>query len=310
MEEVNATVSEFIILGFSNLQGLESVVFLLLLLMYLLTILAHLVIILVTSCNRHLQTPMYFFLGNLSILDICYISVTIPKMLAAIAEGNKTITFSGCIVQLYLFVSLEGTEAILLAEMAYDRYVAICHPLRYTVFMTHRVCIQLGVFSWIGGSINAVVHTALTSRLPFCRSNKVNHFFCDIPPLLKLSCTSTWVNEIVLFAIGGVFVGLSPLIFILVSYMYIMGTILKMHSRDGRHKAFSTCASHLTVVTLFYGASMFTYVRPSSSYALDQDRVVSVLYSLLTPMLNPLIYSLRNKEIKGSLFRLFGKRCS
>ncbi|XP_078496640.1 olfactory receptor 5V1-like [Lissotriton helveticus] len=308
MEEkgkINSSIANFFIVGFSNLQGLQSVVFLLLLVIYLSTLAANLVIILATNCSHQLQTPMYFFLGNLSFLDICYISVTVPKMMVGVI-GEKTITFFGCVFQLYFFVSLEGTEAILLAAMAYDRYMAICQPLRYTTVMTQRVCIQLGAISWMGGSLNAIIHTALTFQLTFCRSNRVNHFFCDIPPLLKLSCTSTWVNEIVLFVVGGVFVALSPLIFILVSYIYIMTAILKMHSRAGRRKAFSTCASHLTVVILFYGASLFTYVRPSSSYALDQDRMVSVLYSLLTPMLNPIIYSLRNKEIKCALRKAFG----
>ncbi|XP_069098275.1 olfactory receptor 5V1-like [Pleurodeles waltl] len=305
--EMNSSVAEFFIIGFSNLQGLQGLVFLLLLVIYVSTVAANLAIILASNCSHQLQTPMYFFLGNLSFLDICYISVTVPKMMVGII-GEKTITFFGCVFQLYFFVSLEGTEAILLAAMAYDRYMAICNPLRYTTFMTQRVCLQLGAISWTGGSLNAMIHTALTFHLTFCRSNRVNHFFCDIPPLLNLSCTSTWVNEIVLFVVGGVFVGLSPLIFILVSYMYIMTAILKMHSRGGRHKVFSTCASHLTVVILFYGASLFTYVRPSSSYSLDQDRMVSVLYSLLTPLLNPIIYSLRNKDIKCALRKVFGKR--
>nr|XP_033779128.1 olfactory receptor 5V1-like [Geotrypetes seraphini] len=296
---------EFVFLGYSNLQNIRSIVFVTLLLTYTMTLMGNITIIIVTWFDIRFHTPMYFFLWNLSFLDICYPSVTIPKVLKNLLSTRKTISFPGCITQLYFFISMEGIEAFLLTAMAYDRYVAICNPLRYMVIMSKRFCSLMAVCSWLSGFLNSLVHTLLIFQLPFCRSNGIHHFFCDIPPLLQLSCVDTYINEILVFTVGGIFVGLGPFLSILLSYFYIITTILKMNSAEGRRKAFSTCVSHLTVVTLFYGTTIFMYVRPSSSYDLERDMVVSLMYSIVTPMFNPLIYSLRNKDVKRSLGKAF-----
>ncbi|XP_069488899.1 olfactory receptor 5V1-like [Ambystoma mexicanum] len=301
---VSFFVVEFLFVGFSDLEGWQMLVFFFLLFFYILALIGNLAIIGITTLDTHLNGPMYYLLRHLSVLDICYISVTVPKILDCLLSGQHTISFSGCMVQLSLFISLEGTEAFLLAAMAYDRFIAICYPLRYTLLMDRKVYLLLAACSWVCGFLNSLVHMILMARLPFCGSNGLQNFFCDIPPLLQLSCGDTHINELVLFTVGGTLVGLIPFLSILVSYIYIAATIVRMRSTPGKQKAFSTCASHLTVVTLFYGAALFTYVRPSSTYVLNRDRVVSVLYSIVTPMLNPLIYSMRSQEMKKALKRV------
>uniref|UniRef100_A0A8C3SJP7 Olfactory receptor n=1 Tax=Chelydra serpentina TaxID=8475 RepID=A0A8C3SJP7_CHESE len=289
------TITEFILLGFGDLPELQILLFLLFLVIYIVTMAGNILIVALV-----LRTPMYFFLGNLSFLDLCYTTTNVPQMLVHLLVERKRISYAGCIVQLYFFLAFVGTECILLAVMAYDRYVAICNPLHYLVIMRKTLCLQLAGASWASGFLNSVVHTYFTFRLPFCGANQINYFFCDIPPLLKLSCGDTSLNEIILLAVG-VFIGWTPFLCIVLSYVYIISTILKIRSTEGRLKAFSTCGSHLTIVLLYYGSSIFTYVRPISSYSLDNDRLISVLYSIVTPMLNPLIYTLRNKDVKGAL---------
>ncbi|CAO2636342.1 Olfactory receptor 5V1 [Lemmus lemmus] len=244
---------------------------------------------------------MYFFLRNLSCLDICYSSVTLPKVLINLLSRHRIISFLSCIAQLHFFHFLGSTEAILLAVMAFDRFVAICNPLRYTAIMNPQLCVLwLAASCWTGGFLNSVVHTVLTFHLPFCGNNQINYFFCDIPPLLMLSCGDTSINELALLSIG-IFIGWTPFLCIILSYLSIISNILRIQSSEGRHKAFSTCASHLLIVLLYYGSAIFTYVRPISSYSLEKDRLISVLYSVVTPMLNPVIYTLRNKDIKEAV---------
>ncbi|XP_054849308.1 olfactory receptor 5V1-like [Eublepharis macularius] len=302
---INETaLAEFLILGFSSLQDLQPLLFFIFLITYICTLAGNISIITIACMDPQLHTPMYFFLGNLSFLDICYTTTNVPQMLVHLLSEMKSITYAGCVIQLYFFLSFVGTECILLAAMAYDRFVAICHPLHYTVMMRKELCLQLAGASWASGFLNSALHTYFTFRLPFCGANGLNYFFCDIPPLLLLSCGDTTLNEIILLVIG-VFIGWTPFVCIVLSYVYIISTILKISSSEGRLKAFSTCASHLTIVLMYYGSSIFTYVRPISTYSLDKDRLISVLHSIVTPMLNPLIYTLRNKDIKGALKRIF-----
>lgn len=297
MEGENHTLSEFIILGFSDLNDVQFLFFTIFLMIYLCTLGGNIFIILVTLVDIQLYTPMYFFLRNLAFLDICYTTTNVPQMMVHLLSKKKSISYGGCVAQLFAFLFFVGVECLLLAAMAYDRYIAICKPLRYSVIMNKVLYSRLAASCWTGGFLNSVVHTVLTFRLPFCGNNKINYFFCDIPPLLILSCGDTSVNELALLSIG-VFIGWTPFLCIILSYLYIISTILRIRSSEGRQKAFSTCASHLIIVLLYYGSSIFTYVRPISAYSLEKDRLISVLYSVVTPMLNPIIYSLRNKDIK------------
>ncbi|XP_007532334.1 olfactory receptor 5V1-like [Erinaceus europaeus] len=301
MEGKNETaLTEFIILGFSNLNGFEFLLFTTFSFIYICTLGGNIFIILVTMADSHLHTPMYFFLGNLALLDICYTTTNVPQMMVHLLSEKKSISYGGCVAQLFAFIFFVGSECFLLAAMAYDRYIAICKPLRYSVIMNKALYMQLAASSWTGGFLNSVLHTVLTFHLPFCGNNQINYFFCDIPPLLILSCGDTFVNELALLLIG-VFIGWTPVLCIVLSYFYIISTILKIHSMEGRRKAFSTCASHLTIVLLYYGSAIFTYMRPISTYSLEKDRLISVLYSVVTPMLNPIIYTLRNKDIKEAV---------
>ncbi|XP_051852489.1 olfactory receptor 5V1-like [Antechinus flavipes] len=302
----NRTINEFIFLGFSNHPELQGLFFLIFLIVYLVTLLGNLLILTAIRINPVLHTPMYYFLSNLSFLDICYTSTTVPVMLVNFFREKKTITYEGCLSQLFFLVTCAGTEGILLATMAYDRFVAICYPLHYPVLMSRRVCAYLAAGSWLCGLGNSLIHTGLTVTLSVCSSNEISHFLCDIPLLLKLSCSDTSVNEVTLY-VASVTVGLSPCLFTAVSYILIISAILKIQSAQGRGKAFSTCASHLTVVVIFFGTAIFNYDRPSSGYSLDVDILVSVLFCIVTPMLNPIIYSLRNKEVKGAIRKLAGE---
>ncbi|XP_067406794.1 olfactory receptor 5AR1-like [Emydura macquarii macquarii] len=294
------TVTKFILLGFSIDPRLEVTFSVLFLVMYLLTLVGNLGMIMVIRLDSRLHTPMYFFLSHLSLMDLGYSSAVTPKMLVNSLSGRKDISWSGCVAQMYFCGLCVNTECYLLAVMAYDRYVAICNPLLYRVVMSWRVCVHLAAGSYIVATLTMSVHVSSVFTLHFCDSNVINHFFCDIPPLLKLSCSSTYINELVLFALATL-VGLITLLFILISYIYILCTILRIRSAKGRHKAFSTCASHLMAVTVYYGTLSFMYLRPSSSYSLDTDKVASVFYTAVSPMMNPLIYSLRNKEVKDAL---------
>ncbi|CAH2319818.1 olfactory receptor 5V1-like, partial [Pelobates cultripes] len=250
-----------------------------------------------------LNTPMYFYLANLSFLEVCYISTTVPKMLSVLLADHKSISFYECALQMYCFILLGGTECYMLAAMAYDRYNAICHPLLYSSIMNKRVCSQLIVGSWTIGAGNSLIHTVLTFTLSFCNENTINHFFCDIPPLMELACTDTWINELVLLVACGLVIVCSFLITAL-SYVHIISAVLNIHSVSGRKKTFSTCTSHLIVVCLFYGSAIFMYFRPKSSYMMDHDRLISAMYAVITPLMNPFIYSLRNVNVKGSVRKI------
>ncbi|XP_062972942.1 olfactory receptor 5AS1-like [Elgaria multicarinata webbii] len=303
MDEWNyTTVTEFILLGFTDHQDIKAILFVLFLAIYVATLVGNISIIILIGISPTLHNPMYFFLNNLAFLDLSYSSAITPKMLVNFLAERKTISFTGCIAQMYLFASFADAECLVLAAMAYDRYMAICNPLLYPVLMSHKVCICLVTGSYLTGSISSLVHTCLIFRLSFCGSNAINHFFCDIPPLLALSCSNTHTNEILLFTLCG-FIQTTTFLFILISYACILCTILRIPSAEGRHKAFSTCTSHLTAVVLYYSTLLFMYLRPSSSYALDTDKIISVFYTVVFPMVNPLIYCLRNKEVKEALKR-------
>ncbi|XP_053221532.1 olfactory receptor 1019-like [Podarcis raffonei] len=296
----HSVITAFIFRGFTDNPKMQLPLFMVFLLIYVITVIWNVGMIVLICVEPQLHNPMYFFLGNLSFVDLCYSSVIAPKMLADLLAESKSIAYNSCAIQLYLFGLFADVECFLLALMAYDRYVAICKPLHYSVLMSKRVCRQLMAVAYFMGIVDSMIHTCCTFRLPFCRSNAINHFFCDIPPLLALSCSDTYINEILIFTFLSFIIG-GSIGMILVSYIYILGTITKMHSTAGRQKAFSTCASHLTAVGLFHGTMLFMYFRPSSSYSLDQDKWASVFYTVVIPMLNPLIYSLRNKDVKDAL---------
>ncbi|XP_067391458.1 olfactory receptor 5V1-like [Emydura macquarii macquarii] len=305
--ENQTTPTEFILLGFSKLWGLRFLLSGVISIIYIFTLLGNILILLLSLMEPCLRTPMYFFLGNLSLLDVCQTTTTIPQMLQHLLSGRNNISYASCISQLYFFLLFVGAEGILLATMAYDRYVAISNPLRYTALMTRKLCSMLVAVSWLTGSLNAAVHTVLTIRLSFCGFNRLSYFYCDIPPLLALSCSDASLN-VTMTLVSSLFLGWGPSLCIILSYMHIVFRIVKMQSSRGRSKAFSTCASHLMVVLLYYGSCIFTYVRPLSSYSLNKDKLISLLYSLVTPMLNPIIYTLRNKDVKGAMRKVFGRK--
>nr|XP_003423056.1 olfactory receptor 1052-like [Loxodonta africana] len=295
-------VTEFILLGLTERLDLKVVLFMLFLLIYIISLVGNLGMLFLIQITSKLHTPMYHFLSCLSLVDACYSPVFAPKMLLNFFVEQETISYSACIVQYFLFASLITTEGFLLAAMAYDRYVAIVYPLIYTVTKTKIVCVVLVIGSCVGGLMNSLTHTIGLVKLSFCGPNVISDFFCDLPPLLKLSCSDTSMNELLLLIFSGVIVMITFLI-VIISYIFIVSSILRICSTAGRHKAFFTCASHLTAVTLFYGSISFSYIQPSSQYSLEQEKVVSVFYTLVIPMLNPLIYSLRNKEVKDAVKR-------
>ncbi|NXI70984.1 OR5V1 protein, partial [Anseranas semipalmata] len=303
MQRVNiSTVSEFILIGLSDALEVRFLLFLLFLIIYLATMVGNITVLVAIVADTHLHNPMYFFLGNLSLLDILCPTITVPKMLEVLLFENKVISFTGCMLQLFFLIDVVGTEIFLLAVMAYDRYVAICHPLQYMNIVSMKLCARLAIGTWVVGFFNSLLHTSLIFTLFFCDSNEVDQYYCDIPPVLALSCLPTYSRELVILTVAGV-LGSSAFVVTLISYMYILLAILCMNSAESRHKTFSTCSSHLTVVCLFYGTTICTYVRPSSTYSANHDRIVSMLYGILTPLLNPIIYSLRNKEVKCALGR-------
>ncbi|NWQ86155.1 OR6B1 protein, partial [Burhinus bistriatus] len=298
-----SAINEFILLGFSYGLHIQTLLYLVFLVTYMVTITENAIIIFVVIRNHHLQKPMYYFLGNLSFLEICYVSVTLPRLLFGFWSQNMTISFSSCMTQLYFFISLMCTECVLLAVMSYDRYLAVCHPLHYLTIMTHKLCFQLSILSWAGGFSISLVKVSFISRLTFCGSQVINHFFCDISPVLNLSCTDMSHAETVDFVLALVIL-LIPLLIIVFSYCCILSTILCMPSAQGRRKAFSTCTSHFTVVIIFFSATLFMYARPRRIHPFNLNKIVSVFYAVFTPALNPLIYCLRNKEVKEILRKI------
>ncbi|XP_001373429.3 olfactory receptor 10AG1-like [Monodelphis domestica] len=303
----NLTVMmEFILLGFSDLPNLRGFLFGIFLVTYLSILIGNSLIIIITKVDAGLQTPMYFFLGNFSFLEICYTSVTLPRMLTNLWTQKRNISFLACSIQLCFLLILGNSECFLLGVMAYDRYVAICKPLNYPLIMNQKMCFQLLVGSWITGIPVQIALTYQIFSLPFCGSNKLNHVFCDIPPLLKLACGDTSMNEFSVYA-DAVLFAMVPFLLIVGSYVKIITTILKLPSATGRHKAFSTCSSHLIVVGLFYGSGIIMYLRPKSSYSSGIDKVFSLFYTIVTPVFNPLIYSLRNKDVIAALRNLLTK---
>jgi olfactory receptor len=299
----HTTVTEFIILGLTEDATLSSVFFVVFLGIYATTVLGNTSIIMLIQRSPQLHTPMYLFLSHLAFVDIGYSTSVTPVMIVSFLRETTTIPVAGCIIQLGSDVVFGTAECFLLAAMAYDRYVAICSPLLYSNHMSPRVCIILLLISYLGGCLNASSFTSCLLSLTFCGPNKINHFFCDLPPLIKLSCTHIYIAEISPAISAGSII-IITLFTIIVSYVYILHSILKMCSTEGRHKAFSTCTSHLTAVTLFYGTVTFVYVIPKSSHSPNHIKVVSVFYTVIIPMLNPLIYSLRNKEVKEAMSKL------
>ncbi|XP_031794064.1 olfactory receptor 2A1/2A42-like [Sarcophilus harrisii] len=304
MESNKTTVTDFILLGFLVSPKMHLVLFGIFFLLYTFTLLGNGVILALIHLDSRLHTPMYFFLTQLAIVDISYASNTVPQMLANLLDPVKPITFAGCIMQTYLFLMFALIECILLVMMSYDRYVAICHPLRYTLIMSWRMCGSLTITSWVCGSLLALVHVLLLLRLPFCGPREINHFFCEILSVLKLACADIWLNKLVIF-VACVFILVVPLCLVLISYSHILGAILRIQSGEGRKKAFSTCSSHLCVVGLFFGSAIITYMTPNTKNSEEQQKILFLFYSFFNPTLNPLIYSLRNAEVKDALRRVF-----
>nr|XP_020007415.1 olfactory receptor 5A1-like [Castor canadensis] len=303
----SSSVTLFIFLGFADHPQLQVILFVTFLGIYLVTLAWNLALICLIRSDTCLHTPMYFFLSNLSFIDICYSSAVAPKMLVDFFQKWKTISFLGCAVQFFFFVGMGLTECLLLTAMAYDRYAAISSPLLYTTIMSQGFCTCLVAGAYVGGFLSALIQAISIFQLHFCGPNIINHFFCDLPPILALSCSNTFLSQVVNFFVV-VAVGGTSFLILLISYSYIVSAVLKIQSVEGRWKAFNTCASHLMMVTLLFGTALFMYLRPSSSYSLSRDKGVSVFYSLVIPMLNPLVYSLRNKEIKDALRKVMEKK--
>ncbi|XP_069888040.1 olfactory receptor 5W2-like [Dipodomys merriami] len=303
-----SSTTEFLLLGITNNPAMKVVLFATFLVLYLISFMANLGMITLIRMDSQLHTPMYIFLSHLSFSDLCYSSAVGPKMLVDLLTKSTSVPFAGCVLQFLIFCIFTDAECMLLAVMAFDRYKAISNPLLYAVDMSSKVRSQLLAAVYLVGITDALVHTTLTFRLCFCGSNEINHFFCDVPPLLLISCSDTRINELAIFTIFG-FIELSTISGVLISYCYIILSVIKIRSAEGRFKAFSTCTSHLTAVAIFQGTMLFMYFRPSSSYSLDQDKMTSLFYTLVIPMLNPLIYSLRNKDVKQALDKLKNKMC-
>ncbi|XP_031240636.1 olfactory receptor 5B3-like [Mastomys coucha] len=293
----NTEVTQFLLLGLTNDPGLQLPVFMIFLIIYTITLVGNLGMILLIALDSHLHTPMYIFLGNLSLVDFSYSSAVTPTVMTGLLIGDKVISYNGCAAQMFFFVAFATVENCLLASMAYDRYAAVCKPLHYATTMTTSVCVYLSIGSYTCGFLNASIHISNTFSLSFCRSNVVHHFFCDIPAVMVLSCSDRHVSELVLFYVVSINIFFAVLV-IWISYMFIFITIFKMHSSAGYRKAVSTCSSHFTAVSIFYGTGIFMYLQPSSSHTMDTDQIASVFYTMIIPMLNPLVYSMRNKEVK------------
>lgn len=301
-----SSVTEFILLGLTQQPELQLPLFFIFLGTYVVTMVGNIGLIILIGLNPHLHTPMYYFLFNLSFVDLCYSSVITPKMLMTFVNRN-IISYAECMAQLYFFSFFVIDECYILTSMAYDRYVAICKPLLYKVSMSHQVCLMLTVGAYVMGLVGAVAHTGCMLRLSFCDGNIINHYMCDIPPLLQLSCTSTYITELVVFIVVGINV-IVPSLTISISYTLILSSVLRIRSTEGRSKAFSTCSSHITVVSLFFGSSAFMYLKPFPAGSLDEEKVSTVFYTIVGPMMNSFIYSLRNKDVQMALSKTLRKR--
>ncbi|XP_076968082.1 olfactory receptor 8B3-like [Tamandua tetradactyla] len=300
-------VTEFILVGLTDHPNLQLPLFFLFLAMYMVTMLGNVGLITLIGVNSHLHTPMYFFLFNLSFIDFCYSSVFTPKMLFNFLSKRNIISYQGCMAQFFFFCFFAISECYMLTSMAYDRYVAICNPLLYNIVMSPKVCSNLMFGSYLMAFSTAMAHTGCMLRLTFCDANTINHYFCDILPVLQLSCTSTYVNELVLFIVASINIFV-PSLTIFISYVFILCNILHMNSTEGRSKAFSTCSSHIIVVSLFFGSFSFMYLQPSSAGTMDEGKISSVFYTNVVPMMNPLVYSLRNKDVKLALRKTLSRR--
>ncbi|XP_036756308.2 olfactory receptor 2T11-like [Manis pentadactyla] len=301
----NRTLSaDFILLGLQVNSKAAGMVFAIIFAIFVVAVTANLVMISLIQVDSHLHTPMYFLLSQLSAMDTVFICTTVPKLLVDMVSKEKTISFVGCGIQIFLYLTMIGTEFFLLGLMAYDRYVAVCDPLRYQVLMNHRVCLLLAAGAWFGGSLDGLLLTPITMNFPYCGSRLINHFFCEIPAVLRLACADTSLYETLMY-ICCVIMLLIPISVIAASYSLILLTVHRMRSPEGRRKAFTTCSSHLTVVSIFYGAAFYTYVLPQSFHTPEKDKAVSAFYTIITPMLNPLIYSLRNKDVTGAFRKTF-----
>ncbi|XP_037706775.1 olfactory receptor 13F1-like [Choloepus didactylus] len=297
------SVTGFIFLGFSLYPKVEILIFVLCLLMYSITFLGNIILISISILDSHLHTPMYFFLSNLSFVDICFTSSALTPMMINFISGTSIISFLGCAAQMYLSLALGSTECVLLSMMAYDRYVAICQPLRYSIIMNRRVCVQMAIGSWVTGCLTALVLSASVLQLSFCDNNNINHFTCEILAVLKLVCGDTSMAQLIMLVLSVLLLPM-PMLLICVSYAFILSNILRISSADGRSKAFSMCAAHLTVIVLFFGTALSMYLKPSAVDSQEIDKFMALVYAGLTPMLNPIIYSLRNKEVKVALKKL------
>ncbi|XP_006894082.1 PREDICTED: putative olfactory receptor 2W6-like [Elephantulus edwardii] len=304
-KENDSYLQSFILVGFSDRPRLEIILFAFILVFYLLTLVGNTAIILLSIMDARLHTPMYFFLGNLSFLDLCFTTSIVPQLLWNLWGPEKTITYHGCVAQLYIYMVLGSTECVLLAVMSYDRYVAVCRPLHYTVVMHPRLCLQLVTVAWCCGFLNSFVMCPQTMQLSRCGRRRVDHFLCEMPALIAMSCEDTMLVEAFAFALG-VALLLVPLSLILISYGMIAAAVLRIKSASGRKKAFNTCSSHLTVVSLFYGTIIYMYLQPANSYSQDQGKFLTLFYTIVTPSVNPLIYTLRNKDVKGAVKKLLG----
>ncbi|XP_051022495.1 olfactory receptor 8U8 [Acomys russatus] len=308
MAQTNCTqVTEFVLVGLTDRPELKMPLFVVFLSIYLFTAVGNLGLILVIRTDARLSTPMYFFLSNLAFVDFCYSSVITPKMLGNFLYKQNVISFNACAAQLGCFLTFMVSECLLLASMAYDRYAAICNPLLYMVTMSPGICLQLVVVPYSYSFLMALVHTIITFRLSYCHSNVINHFYCDDMPLLRLTCSDTRYKQLSILACAGI-TFISSVLIVSVSYVFIISAILRMRSAEGRRKAFSTCSSHMTAVSIFYGTLIFMYLQPSSDHSLDTDKMASVFYTVIIPMLNPLIYSLRNKDVKDALKKVRDSR--
>ncbi|XP_062035334.1 olfactory receptor 2Z1 [Lepus europaeus] len=307
MRHVNESVSsEFILVGLFSQSGPRQLLFSLVAAMFITGLLGNTTLLFLICMDSRLHTPMYLLLSQLSLLDVGFPLVTIPKMASDFLQGEGSISFGGCAAQIFFLTLMGVAEGVLLALMSYDRYVAVCHPLQYPVLMRHQVCLLMVGTSWIAGVLNACIQTSITLHFPYCASHIVDHFFCEVPALLKLSCVDTSAYELAL-STSGVLILILPLSLIASSYGHVLGAVLRMHSEEARNKAFTTCSSHITVVGLFYGAAVFIYMVPRSYHSPYQDNVVSLFYSLITPTLNPLIYSLRNREVRMALIKVLNR---
>ncbi|XP_012871090.1 PREDICTED: olfactory receptor 2L13-like [Dipodomys ordii] len=305
MEKWNQTSSDFILLGLLPPNQTGLLLLFLILILFFLALIGNSAMIYLISVDARLHTPMYFLLSQLSLSDLMYISTTVPKMAINFLSGQKSISFLSCGIQSFFFLTMAGAEGLLLASMAYDRYVAICHPLHYPIRMSKMMCVKMIIGSWLLGSLNSLAHTVYALHIPYCSSRAIKHFFCDVPAMLPLACVDTWVYEYMVFVSTSLFL-LFPFLGITASYGRVLFAVSSMRSKEGRKKAFTTCSTHLTVVTFYYAPFVYTYLRPRNLRSPSGDKILAVFYTILTPMLNPLIYSLRNKEVLGAMTRVLG----